>query len=331
MPVLNRSSYTAPFWLRNGHLQTLWPVLFRKPDLPVLWRERLETPDDDFIDIDYMPASVGLQSNRVVILSHGLEGHSRRRYMLGMAQALNEHGWDVVSRNFRGCSGEPNRSLRLYHSGEIDDLHLVVRRCLELGYTSIALVGFSMGGNQTLKYLGEKQNLPSEIKAAVGISVPCDLEGSAYQLSRPSRLPYMLYFMPTLREKIRIKHQKFPGKLDITGLDRITTFSEFDNRFTAPLHGFSSAQHYWHTSGCLQKLQHIHTPTLLINASDDPFLSASCYPTHVAAKNKALTLEMPRWGGHVGFVTPGNVLYWTEKRTAAYLDHVCGSPAERIH
>ena len=180
MPVVNHSSYNSPIWLRNGHLQTIWPVLFRNPPLPSLWRERLETPDGDFIDIDHIPACAGIRSGRVAILSHGLEGNSTRRYMLGMAEALNRRGWDVVARNFRGCSGEMNHTLPLYHGGETDDLHLVVQYCVSLGYGSIVLVGFSMGGNQTLKYLGERdRTIPSQVSAAVAVSVPCDMEGSA--------------------------------------------------------------------------------------------------------------------------------------------------------
>ena len=196
MPVVNHSSYNSPIWLRNGHLQTIWPVLFRNPPLPSLWRERLETPDGDFIDIDHIPACAGIRSGRVAILSHGLEGNSTRRYMLGMAEALNRRGWDVVARNFRGCSGEMNHTLPLYHGGETDDLHLVVQYCVSLGYGSIVLVGFSMGGNQTLKYLGERDRaIPSQVSAAVAVSVPCDMEGAAEVLSLPSRAPYMAYFL----------------------------------------------------------------------------------------------------------------------------------------
>ena len=327
MPVLEQSTYTSPLWLRNGHLQTLWPVLFRNPDMPALWRERIETPDGDFFDIDRIPAVAGIQSRRVAILSHGLEGHSRRPYMLTMAKILNQNGWDVVARNFRGCSGEPNRRLRLYHSGETDDLDLTVRYCERLGYAMIVLAGFSMGGNQTLKYVGERKLSPS-IRAAVGISVPCDLEGAAEVLARPSRAPYMTYFLRTLRDKIRLKKRMFPDAIDTDGLESMTTFNEFDERFTAPMHGFRSARHYWRESGCVNVLDGIDVPTLLINAADDPFLSESCYPERAAASNPSLTLEVPRWGGHVGFVTPGRKPGWTERRAATFFEQVCGrSPA----
>lgn len=323
MPVVNESSYISPVWLRNGHLQTIWPVLFRNPSLPALWRERLETPDGDFVDVDHIPACAGIRSNRVAILSHGLEGDSRRRYMLGMAKALNRRGWDVVARNFRGCSGEPNRKASLYHSGETDDLHLVVEHCVALGYLHIVLVGFSMGGNQTLKYLGERERtIPAQVCAAVAVSVPCDLEGAAHVLAQPSRAPYMAYFLRTLRLKIESKHARFPDLIDIRGLKHVRSFLEFDTRYTAPLHGFTSARHYWRESGCLRLLENIDVPFLLINAADDPFLSEECYPLRVAEANKAMTLEMPHWGGHVGFVSPGHELYWSEKRAADFLGTV---------
>lgn len=332
MPVVEPSSYVSPFWLRNGHLQTLWPVLFRNPPLPALWRERLETPDGDFIDIDHLTACAGLRSHRVAILSHGLEGDSRRRYMIGMSEALTLRGWDVVARNFRGCSGEPNRKLTLYHSGETDDLHLVVEYCAALGYDVIVLIGFSMGGNQTLKYLGERHRaIPSQVRAAVAVSVPCDLEGAAEILSLPSRAPYMAYFLRSLRLKIAGKSELFPDRVNIEGLERIRTFQEFDDRYTAPLHGFASAHDYWRESACLRFLRGIEIPFLLVNAADDPFLSPQCYPRRAAETNKAMTLEMPRWGGHVGFVTPGRHFYWSEKRAADFLDKVCGESSAAVH
>ena len=192
-------------------------------------------------------------------------------------------------------------------------------------------MGFSMGGNQTLKYLGERDRaIPSQVSAAVAVSVPCDMEGAAEVLSLPSRAPYMAYFLRTLRRKVEEKHSRFPDRIDIDGLDRIRTFSEFDDRYTAPLHGFDSARHYWRESGCLRFLEHIDVPFLLINASDDPFLSPDCYPSRIAEANAAMTLEMPPWGGHVGFVTPGQELYWSEKRAADFLEYICGSVHEVI-
>lgn len=285
-------------------------MLFRNPPLFSFWRERLETPDSDFIDIDHTPFCAGIRSGCVTILSYGLEGNSTRRYTLGMAGALNHRGWDVMARNFRGCSGEMNHTLPLYHGGKTNDLRLIVHYCVSLGYGGVVLVGFSMGGNQTLKYLGERdRTIPSQVSAAVAVSVPCDMKGVAEVLSLPSRVPYMAYLPRALQQKVEEKHSRFPGRIDIDGLDRIRTFSEFDDRYTIPLRDFDSARHYWRESDCLRLLKHIDVPFLLINASDDPFLSPGCYPNHVAEVNTVMMLGMPPWGGHAGFVTSGRDLY----------------------
>ena len=332
MPVVNHSSYNSPIWLRNGHLQTIWPVLFRNPPLPSLWRERLETPDGDFIDIDHIPACAGIRSGRVAILSHGLEGNSTRRYMLGMAEALNRRGWDVVARNFRGCSGEMNHTLQLYHGGETNDLHLVVQYCISLGYGSIVLVGFSMGGNQTLKYLGERDRaIPSQVSAAVAVSVPCDMEGAAEVLSLPfPGSVHGLFSADAAGGRIEEKHSRFPDRNRYRRARPHPYVQRIRRSLYRPLHGFDSARHYWRESGCLRFLEHIDVPFLLINASDDPFLSPDCYPSRIAEANAAMTLEMPPWGGHVGFVTPGQELYWSEKRAADFLEYICGSVHEVI-
>lgn len=346
MPVFDLS-YDPPFWLCNGHLQTLWPVLFRRVTLLPDRRERLETPDGDFVDVDFFSAQRDAQCRcgtddrprrnvapatdgrpPLAILSHGLEGSSRRSYMLGMARELTRQGWDVAARNFRGCSGEPNRLVTLYHSGETADLDLVVRHCETLGYRRIALVGFSMGGNQTLKYLGEDpERVPAAVQAAAVLSVPCDLAGSAEVLARLSRAPYMAYFLDSLRRKIEVKHTRFPDCIDITNLARITTFDDFDNRYTAPLHGFASARHYWQESSCLRVLDRLRVPSLLVNAADDPFLSPSCTPLRLAQSHRALYLEIPRHGGHVGFVRPGHDATWAEQRVASFLGEVFSLPA----
>lgn len=261
------------------------------------------------------------QADGVVVISHGLEGDSRRRYVLGMASALLADGWDIAARNFRGCGGQMNRKLPMYHSGETQDLHTVVMQCVAWGYRRIALVGFSMGGNQTLKYLGEDATrVPRQVVGAVAFSVPCDLVGSAAVLDRPSNRIYMEYFLRSLRRKMRAKAELFPGRLQLDGLDAMRTFAEFDGQFTAPLHGFASAMDYWQQCGCGQFLEGVRVPTLLVNAQDDPFLSRSCFPRAEAAVSEHLFLEMPRWGGHVGFMQPGsNNRYWSDARAVAFL------------
>lgn len=324
MPLLSASSYTMPFPFTNGHVQTLYPPLFRTvPDAPAR-RERLDTADGDFLDMDFLPC--GAYGAPLAVISHGLEGHSRRKYVRGMARCLNAHGWDVCAWNFRGCSGEPNRTVRMYHSGVTDDLHSVVTHCAGLGYAAIALVGFSMGGNQILKYLGERPDaVHPAVAASVTFSVPCDLVGAAQVLDRPSNIIYMRYFMHSLRQKMVQKKAVFPEMPSIEGLESMRTFREFDNRFTAPLHGFRDARDYWERCGCGQFLRRVRVPSLLVNAVNDPFLSPSCYPVHVAEQSAALFLEMPRTGGHVGFVrSREDGYYWSDLRAAAFLGEVMG-------
>lgn len=330
MPII-QSSYTPPSFLANGHVLTLWASLCR-PAPPVpdnMVRIRLDTPDQDFVDVDYMPAEPQESRDRApekaIVLSHGLEGHSRRSYMLALSALFRKAGWDVYARNMRSCSGEMNRAPVLYHSGETNDLHLVVSHVAGLGYNTMALAGFSMGGNQTLRYLAEPR-LPAIVKAAVTVSVPCDLEGSSAELSRPSRAMYMAYFMRTLKRKMRQKHDLYPDRIPMKKHWRMYNFEAFDNAYTAPLYGFASAHDYWRRASSLDALPRIAVPTLLLNAQDDPFLSPSCFPAEVARSNPNLYLEMPEHGGHVGFVTLGTEQpwgpYWCETRALDFIQSV---------
>lgn len=317
MPMPN-ADYSPPLWMCNGHIQTMWPVLFRNVELLPATRVRLKTPDNDFVDVDVMrsPASTG---RRVVVLSHGLEGNVRRKYMQGMARSIVNVGWDVVGRHMRGCSGELQRAPGKYHMGETEDIHLVIQYCLEQGWTDIVLAGFSMGGSQTLKYLGENpQRVPTAVKAGIGISVPCDLVGASLRLSSPSCAIYMQYFMRTMKKKTRAKAAMHPHFPSLEGLEKIRTFDVFDERFTAPLNGFSSAHDYWTKCACLPVLPQIAVPVLLINAADDPFMTPSCHPVNLAQNSKSFTFLMPKHGGHVGFVTSGPQ-YWSEAKVAQYL------------
>lgn len=319
MPIIHHSSYCPPLFLRNGHLQTIYPNFFRHVDGVTYGHERLETPDGDFLDLDR--SAVG--ANRAALLAHGLEGNSTRTYMLGMVRALNRRGWDAVAWNFRGCSGEPNRKLRFYHSGDTPDLHTVVSHVLrDAHYEHIALIGFSLGGNVILKYLGEKgRDLSPRIAAAITFSVPCDLAGSSRQMARFENRIYMKRFMKLLHEKIRAKMEAFPGAIDDQGYRQISTFQEFDDRYTAPLHGFRSAQDYWTLASSKPVLPRIAVPTLLVNALDDPFLSPSCYPREEADRNPHFFLETPATGGHVGFVSINRKdEYWSETRAVEFLE-----------
>jgi len=317
MPLLV-STYEAPLLLRNGHTHTLYPHLKRRVDDVVYQRERLELDDGDFLDLDWSRTGAA----RCVIVSHGLEGSSQGVYVKGMVRAFNRRGWDALAWNFRGCSGEPNRLLRLYHSGVSDDLARVFRRAGEDGYDTVALIGFSLGGNVTLKWLGELgADAPAWLAGAVAVSVPTDLRASAETMARPFNRPYMERFLATLREKIRAKQPRFPRELDDTGFEDIRTFREFDDRYTAPIHGFRDAEDYWRRCSSCFLLERIRVPTLLLNALDDPFLAPECFPRELAAQHEWLHLEAPGRGGHVGFVGGGlrPDEYYSERRAVEFL------------
>jgi predicted alpha/beta-fold hydrolase len=319
VPVVAQSKYRAPMFCSNAHLQTIAPNIFRKaPDTPYR-RERIETPDGDFLDLDWSQ----LGSRRIAIVVHGLEGDSSRAYIKGMVKAVNRRGWDAMAMNLRGCGGEPNRKVRMYHSGDTADLQTVISHVAASGdYDQIVLVGFSLGGNAILKYLGEQGcDILGPVKAAVTISVPCDLTGCSVCLGELRNRLYLLRFLKLLGRKIKAKARMMPGAIDAGGYDSIRTLREFDNRYTAPMHGFKDADDYYEKSSSLRFIPSISIPTLLINSSDDPFLSASCFPVEAAKNNPNFFLEVTKHGGHVGFMTFNqDGEYWSETRAASFLE-----------
>lgn len=301
--------------MRGSHFQTIIPSLFRKVKVPSSKKIRITTPDDDFLDLDFYHQA----SHRVVIISHGLEGNSKRQYVLGMVSACTQHQWDVIAWNFRSCSGEMNRQVRLYHSGASDDLETVIHFALAKGYKHIHLVGFSMGGNITLKYLGEQsEKTPKEIQSAVTISVPVDLTSSAKKLEHFQNKIYMIRFLNMLGKKVKEKSVLFPEKISYENYDKIKSFREFDDRYTAPIHGFKHAADYWEKCSSMKVIHKIHIPTLLINAKDDTFLGDECFPIEIAKTSSFLHLEIPTYGGHCGFMLPGE-LFYSEKRTVEFI------------
>ena len=312
------SVYQPPWFLRNGHAQTVYPVLRRRLPEVRYERERLELADGDFLDLDWSRAG----GRNVVIVSHGLEGSSQRDYVKGMVRTFNRRGWEAVAWNYRGCSGEPNRLLRFSHSGASDDLWQVVEAVARHGYERVGLVGFSIGGNLTLKLLGELgERTPQWLVGGVAVSVPCDLKSSAEVMASRENRPYMERFLAELHQKIRAKQARFPKALDDANYASLKTFRDFDDRYTAPLHGFRDADDYWARSSSRFFLEPIRRPALLLNAADDPFLSPECFPEAIAARHDWLHLEVPAHGGHVGFV--GNGLrpdeYYSERRAWEFL------------
>jgi len=295
-------------------MQTIVPALFRRVPMVTNQKERLELPDGDFLDLDWS----GKSRDLLAIISHGLEGSSEGAYIQGMAARLIKAGWDVLAWNLRGCSGETNRLKRFYHSGATEDLSAVISHAEKVHPASrIDLIGFSLGGNLTLKYLGE--GVSEKIHRAMTFSVPCDLADSSAQLARWENAIYMRRFMKDMRRKILTKDELFPGELDLTDLMSMRSFAEFDDRYTAPLHGFSSAKDYWMRNSSRPFLPRITVPTLLVNARNDPFLGEACYPRQIAAESKFLHLEMPAQGGHVGFLSTDGT-YWSEQRAVEFLE-----------
>ncbi len=311
--------YRAPYFFKNGHIQSIYPSVFRKLDDQFMVRERIDIEDGDFLDLDWCRSG----SRRLVVISHGLEGHSRRPYIVGMAKALVDNGWDALAWNFRSCGGSMNRHLRFYHSGATEDLHRVINFAIESGsYDEVALVGFSMGGNLSLVYLGDQDTpVNPKVKKAVVYSVPCDLSASADQLTLPQNRIYMSRFLKELKAKMLAKEKLFPDLLDLTGYEEIKNFRQFDDRYTAPIHGFRNADHYWSHCSSRRYIRNINVPTLIVNAKDDPFLASACYPHDEVDLNPNVKLETPETGGHVGFVSFNkNNMYWSEQRAIAFLN-----------
>jgi uncharacterized protein len=305
--------YRPPLPLFNSHLETIYPALFRRVETPAFRRERITTPDDDFLDLDWLTAG----SDKLVIISHGLEGNSQRAYVKGMAKVFFENGYDALAWNYRGCGEEMNRKLRFYHSGATDDLDVVVRHAAGR-YRSIYLVGFSLGGNLTLKYLGENgDSLLPAVKGAAVFSVPINLRTSCEKISERGNYIYALRFLRSLKTKIISKSKLMEG-LDVAGIDRIGTLKQFDDRYTAPLHGFKDAITYYEACSSLHFLKNIRVPALVVNALNDPFLSPDCYPSNVGNPN--LHFEFCDRGGHVGFALFNqNGLYWSELRALQFV------------
>ena len=318
MPVIDSSSYTPPWVFRNTHFHTIYPSLFRQVNSVKFTRERIDTPDGDFIDLDW--SRIG--SKKLLLAIHGLEGSSRSRYIPGIIRAFQRRGWDGAAYNLRGCSGEPNRTLRFYHSGDTADLDVVVRHVLHRNdYTQLVIVGFSLGGNITLKYVGERgTSVPKELTHAAAVSTPCDLASSSWKLAELSNVLYMKNFLRLFRQKIRLKMQYFPGQISDEDFHKIKNFKDYDDRYTAPLHGFASAEDYWAKCSAKPVLKGIRIPTLLLSALDDPFLPEACYPVAEARENPHFFLETPSLGGHVGFVTKNfQQEYWHESRITAFI------------
>lgn len=314
--VIGLPPYQRPYLLFNNHIETIYPAVWRSVHGVEYMRERISTPDDDFLDLDWLQQ----QATHLIILSHGLEGNTQRAYMKGMAKAFYEMGYDVLAWNYRGCSEEMNRQLRFYHSGATDDLDTVVNHAMKKSnYQYLSLIGFSLGGNLTLKYLGEKgDSLDSKIHKSVVFSVPLDLHASCQTISR--HWIYTQRFVRGLKQKVINKSKQNPA-LKIDEIHKIKTLIDFDDAYTAPIHHFKNAIDYYQKCSSIHFVENICIPTLIINALNDPFLDQATYQSQVWQKNKWLHFETPSSGGHVGFALFNqNGLYWSELKALDFIN-----------
>ena len=322
-PAFSLSPYRPSWWLPGGHLQTLGGKYLRRPGTFPTKRERIDTPDGDFLDLEFGP---GADSEApLILLLHGLEGFTRRPYMVQAAQAVTGQRLATVGLNFRSCSGEPNRRPRLYHSGDTaDTLHVL--RLLRSRWPGRALgaMGFSLGGNVLLKLLGEREDGGDGVlSAAVGVSVPYDLAaGAAYMERGLMGSFYSRYFLRSLKGKVRAKEDQLRPLIDLKKVYEARTLREFDDLATGPLHGFEDAADYYRKSSCSQFLPSIRVPTLLFHARNDPFLPPRAIPHEAVAQNPWITPAFARRGGHVGFVEgsfPGLPTFWADQEGARFL------------
>ncbi|MEL6537864.1 MAG: alpha/beta fold hydrolase [Bacteroidota bacterium] len=319
MPLLPPSSFPNAWYMRSGHMETIVPSLRRKVPVPYV-RERISTPDDDFLDLDWLTQG----SDKLLVVTHGLEGSSERHYVAGTAKAMHAQGWDVLAWNCRSCSGEMNRQFRLYHHGETEDIHHVMQHALaQKKYTTVALVGYSMGGSITFRYLANyADQLPPSVKAGVAVSTPVDLKQSAAELEKRSNAFYRRRFINKLRKKLYIKAEEYPGRIDVERLAKVKTFAEFDTYFSAPMFGFADADDFYANASALPHLPQLTVPSLLLNATNDPMLSESCYPKALAQTHPYLHLEITDNGGHTGFWRPGDEYTFADKRIVQWLKEV---------
>jgi uncharacterized protein len=323
MPHQPDVHYLPPWPFRNGHFNTIYPSFFRKVDDLLFVRERINTPDNDFLDVDFLTGG----HEKILVLLHGLEGSTQSSYLKGMAGKAFKNGYDVAALNMRGCSGEDNSILPTYHSGFTADLDFLLQQIFQQNkYAAVFIAGFSMGGNIALKYAGEKgENISPIIKAIATVSVPCDLEACAAELQKISNRLYLHRFLKSLKSKAIFKKKKFPeAAYTFEQIQKVKSFYDFDNMYTAPINGFESAEDYWKKNSSIHFISKIKIPVLILNALDDPFLPKECYPFESARKHPLILLETPRYGGHTGFCRSFDfsIAPWHEERVMDFFSEL---------
>lgn len=325
MSIHPTPAYCAPWWLPGAHLQTIWP-LARKGAAFRYYRERRDTPDGDFIDLDWTSAPPAAAGNTpLVVLFHGLEGSSQSHYARALMRAVSAAGWLGVVPHFRGCSGEPNRLARAYHSGDSDEIDWILHDLHQrFAHRPLFAAGVSLGGNALLKWLGERGLAAAErLDGAAAICPPLDLALSGHALAKGFNRLYTRHFLATLKHKALSKAARHPGLCDPQRVSAARSLYEFDDAFTGPVHGFDGASDYWQRASSKPWLRHIRVPTLLLCAANDPFVPGAALPT-AGDLPDSVRFECTAGGGHVGFLTapwPGR-LDWLPQRLLAHFHAV---------
>jgi predicted alpha/beta-fold hydrolase len=318
--AMHPGSYRAPWWLPGGNAQTIYAALVARLPRPSVRRERWETPDDDFVDVDRVD---GPPEAPLLVLFHGLEGGTASHYARAMLAAARARRWRAALPHFRGCGGEPNRLPRAYHSGDSAEIDWMLRRLAgEAGAAPVFAMGVSLGGNALLKWLGERgPEARALVRAAAAVSAPVDLTAAGDALERGFNMVYTRNFLATMKRKSAAKLERFPRLFDGERVARSRTLREFDDLVTAPLHGFRDAADYWARASSKPWLRGIAVPTLLLNAANDPFLPGTHLP-RAEEVAPCVRREFPATGGHVGFVSgpfPGRY-DWLPRRIFGFFE-----------
>lgn len=296
-------AFEAPAWLPGGHAQTIWPALLSRRALAgsvPFTRERWDTPDGDFVDLDFGPS--GRPEAPLLVLFHGLEGSTRSHYALSFALEASLRGWSFVMPHFRGCSGELNRAPRAYHSGDFEEIGWFLARLAARHGAPVLAAGVSLGGNALMRWAGEAgATAAGSARAVAAVCSPLDLTASGQAMGRGfNRHVYTRMFLATMKPKALAKWEQHPGLFDRSRLVAARTLQEFDDVFTAPLHGFTGTEDYWQRASARPHLSRVAIPALALNARNDPFVPAASLP-RASEVSASVTLWQPAHGGHVGF------------------------------
>ncbi len=302
------SEYVPPLILRNGHLATMYPALFRAQDNPFDERQRIVTSDDDFFDVDCIRHG----NKALVVLLHGLEGSSSSQYILSAARLLSQNGYDIAAMNYRSCSGEVNKQARVYYAGCTDDVEALVEH-FSPSYDAVYVVGYSLGGNIAMNYAGGFNcAITAKLKGVMGISMPIDLEACTLQIQRLQNRLYEKRFVISLKEKARMKTAQYPEFYTEEKLSRVKTLFDFDDLFTGPANGYADGHAYYQDCSSKLRLPEIQVPACIINAENDPFLPQDSYDELRSFANAYLNVIVTKYGGHVGFSNFGAKHYWID-------------------